>query len=495
MKISYFLGILVQLWIVQAFNETDVVRAPRAEEPTEEPETPVWYYLPIVVGVLALLTVIVVLYMNGKRRAMRRRRRRAERQTMHISVPVEGTLTSLMGNASVDVVAVNARPIGNPQLKTKMLQTFNDEESLSNSFENYNDDGSDDALGALEDYINTKGLDYGQDSRTSVSQPNFKGNQNVNTNMLGKFENGASKKVPFIPPAISVELVRKQSEKDSQIERGNRNKNHGALLPDWGHRKEELVYENQNSASVRAAKSFENFREQGQQPLYVNNTQAFLMKKEKSGEHFNKNQPMPELPLKRKLRRTDGLEAQTKTWEKGRSSNYENVFGGEGVGGSWQRGAVYQKNKNRAYVVGQGTKSSNLKDGPDYENAPSFGGKLLAQKTQMAASCGSQGAPKVTSHESRRRGAGFTREDNKAVRRSRSNVDAMLQPAVYTNEGGHYGQGALESKESISSDNHQTNTESLMHLLGLPINLSCSDQVNTCEDDYLPMDDYDDNQA
>lgn len=415
---------------------------------------------------------------------------------MHISVPVRGTFSSLMGDAAVDVVEVNACTTGKPHLKAKILQTFNEEERFGSSFVTSNidnDDGSDEALGALEDYVNTKGLNYGQDSCALVSQPDFKGNHNTNTqNMPGRFDCAASKKMPFIPPAISVELVRKQSEKDSQIERGNRNRPHGTLSPDWGSKKEERLYENQNSASVRAAKSLSNFKDQEarQQPLYVNNNQVLLMKKKKSGEDFSKNQQMPDLPIKQKLRRTDGFGAQTKTWEKGRSPNYENFLGGDCVGGSWHRGAMYQKNKNKAHLIGQGAKGSNLKDDTDYENVTSVGEDFLPRKTQkMSTSSGSQDAPKVTLLESRRRGAGFSREDNKAVRRSRSNVEAMLKPP-------DYGQGVVESRENISSENRQTNTESLMHLLGLPMNSSCSDQVQTFEDDdYLPMDDYDDNRA
>ena len=72
----------------------------------------------------------------------------------------------------------------------------------------------------------------------------------------------------------------------------------------------------------------------------------------------------------------------------------------------------------------------------------------------------------------------------------------MLESA-YRNEAHSYGKGFLESREKLNSENHKTNTESLMHLLGLPVNLACSEQVQTYEEDdtYLPMDDYDDNRA
>ena len=460
-----------------------------------------WYYFSIAIGVLVILLVVVILYTHGQRRAMKKRRRQAERSEMHISDPVEGTFPSLMGNTSVDVVPLNTRTTGKPQLKANILHAFNEEERLKNTFQNSNyGEDSDNALGPFEDYVNTNGLAYGQDSCAMVSQLNCKGNRNINTNaMPARVGNAGLRKKPFIPPAISAELVRKQSERDYQIDIGNQKKTHGALLPDWERGKEELLYENQNSVSVRAAKSLDNFRAQGaeQQPLYVNNTQAKLMKKEKSAENFSRNHLAPELPAKQKLRRADGFEAQTKTWEKERNPDYENFLGGDDcVGGSQQRGAIYHKNKNRAYIVGQGATAINQKDGADYENAPSFEGNLLPRKQEIPASCGLQAAPKVTLLESRRRSPGFTRQEHKAVRRSRTNVEAMLESA-YRNEAHSYGKGFLESREKLNSENHKTNTESLMHLLGLPVNLACSEQVQTYEEDdtYLPMDDYDDNRA
>jgi hypothetical protein len=397
-----------------------------------------------------------------------------------------------MGHASVDVVAVTACTTGKPQLKSKLLRTFSDGERNRNSFENSISDDYNDANTDINDdyyYYNTKGINCEQGASTAVPRSHL---------TQGNNEGAAFKRLPFILPTITLELTQEQQ--------GNGCKTTGALLPDWQCDKEQMIYENSGCASVREAKSTEQFRTLDEQPLYVNNNQlSYSSKQHRSVEDFSKHHLTPELPLKKGLPNPTKL-GQTKTWQRNKTPDYENFFGGDAVGGSRGRGAFQKNNTNGPHLVGQAAKVNHLNDGKDYENLPPncTTGKFLPQKMRgqdISTSCDSLVAQKAALLESHRRNGGIAREDRKAVRRSKINFEAMpMLPQKNRSqstwqEGGRHRDGRIvfKSRENLS-ENHQTNTESLMHMLGLRIDLNCPDQVKTFQDDdFLPTDDYDDN--